>query len=229
MINIRKIDLPEKCRIICVSDIHAHYDEFARLLRKCDYNNESDYLFILGDILPASAARTSPASASAWAQSPARTTIWPTGCWASSRPTTPRPSPTAAPTSQPPQSSSWTASWVWRRASITGNPSQALTRQIPLFVAYATSSPGRGKSFLRGGALGRPGRFVPPAESLRIRRMPGLACGGRCLVDNAPCQAVAVLGSRALPFPIKESSLVSQKPDRHASGSPHGRAGIAQR
>ena len=41
---------------------------------------------------------------------PARTTIWPTGCWASSRPTTPRPSPTAAPTSQPPQSSSWTAS-----------------------------------------------------------------------------------------------------------------------
>ncbi len=51
MINIRKIDLPEKCRIICVSDIHAHYDEFAKLLRKCDYNNESDYLFILGDIL----------------------------------------------------------------------------------------------------------------------------------------------------------------------------------
>lgn len=51
MINIRKIDLPEKCRIICVSDIHAHYDEFARLLRKCGYDKESDYLFILGDIL----------------------------------------------------------------------------------------------------------------------------------------------------------------------------------
>ena len=51
MLSIRKIKLPEKCRIICVSDIHAHYDEFARLLRKCDYNNESDYLFILGDIL----------------------------------------------------------------------------------------------------------------------------------------------------------------------------------
>ena len=51
MMNIVKVTLPEKCRIICVSDIHAHYDEFARLLRKCDYNNESDYLFILGDIL----------------------------------------------------------------------------------------------------------------------------------------------------------------------------------
>lgn len=51
MMNIVKVSLPEKCRIICVSDIHAHYDEFARLLRKCDYNNESDYLFILGDIL----------------------------------------------------------------------------------------------------------------------------------------------------------------------------------
>ena len=51
MMNIVKVTLPEKCRIICVSDIHAHYAEFARLLRKCDYNNESDYLFILGDIL----------------------------------------------------------------------------------------------------------------------------------------------------------------------------------
>ena len=60
-----------------------------------------------------------PASASGWAQSPARTTTLPTGCWASSRPTTPRPSPTACPTSKPPPSSSWTASSVWRRASIT--------------------------------------------------------------------------------------------------------------
>lgn len=70
-----------------------------------------------------------PASALAWAQSPARTTIWPTGYWASSRPTTPRPSPTAAPTSQPPQSSSWTASWVWRRASITGKAPLDATSQ----------------------------------------------------------------------------------------------------
>ncbi len=45
------------------------------------------------------------------------------GCWASSRRRTPRPWPTATPTLKPPQSSSWTASWVWHRASITGkNP-----------------------------------------------------------------------------------------------------------
>ena len=37
------------------------------------------------------AARTFPASASVWVPSPAPTTIWPTGCWASSRPTTSRP------------------------------------------------------------------------------------------------------------------------------------------
>lgn len=51
MLSIRKIELPYKCRMICVSDIHAHCDEFRELLRKCRYNKESDYLFILGDIL----------------------------------------------------------------------------------------------------------------------------------------------------------------------------------
>lgn len=51
MLSIRKIKLPEKCRMICVSDIHAHCDEFRELLCKCGYDKESDYLFILGDIL----------------------------------------------------------------------------------------------------------------------------------------------------------------------------------
>lgn len=50
-IKIQKIDLPEKCRIICISDIHAHYDDLVKLLDKCKYNDEADYLFILGDIL----------------------------------------------------------------------------------------------------------------------------------------------------------------------------------
>ena len=95
----------------------------------------------LAKATPASAAITSPASASAWAQSPARTTIWPTGYWASSRPTTPRPSPTAAPTSQPPQSSSWTASWVWRRASITGKAPLDATSQS----RFARQLPYRGE------------------------------------------------------------------------------------
>lgn len=51
MMNIVKVSLPEKCRIICVSDIHAHYDEFARLLRKSGYDKKTDFLFILGDIM----------------------------------------------------------------------------------------------------------------------------------------------------------------------------------
>ena len=67
-----------------------------------------------------SAGRTSPASASASAQSPTRTTTLPHGCWASSRRRTPRPSPTATPTLKPLQSLSWTASSVWHRAGITG-------------------------------------------------------------------------------------------------------------
>ena len=64
-----------------------------------------------------------PASASVWEPSPARTTTWRIGCWANFRPRTPRPSPIATPTLKLPPSSSWTASWGWHRASITGkNP-----------------------------------------------------------------------------------------------------------
>lgn len=48
---IKKVMLPKECRIICISDIHAHYDDFVKLLQKCEYDSENDYLFILGDIL----------------------------------------------------------------------------------------------------------------------------------------------------------------------------------
>lgn len=74
----------------------------------------------LKSIIARLGGRTSPASASAWVPSPARTMTLPTGCWASSRRRTPRPWPTATPTLKPPQSLSWTVSWVWRRASIMG-------------------------------------------------------------------------------------------------------------
>ena len=63
------------------------------------------------------------------------------GVGAKPRPTTPRPSPTAAPTSQPPQSSSWTASWVWRRASITGKAPLDATSQS----RFARQLPYRGE------------------------------------------------------------------------------------
>ena len=69
-----------------------------------------------------------PASASAWVPSPARTMTLPTGYWASSRPRTPKPWPTATPTWRQRQSLSWTVSWGWHRASITGErnePSQS--------------------------------------------------------------------------------------------------------
>ena len=49
--KIKKVALPEKCRIICVSDIHGHADDFERLLKKCEYDADNDFLFILGDIL----------------------------------------------------------------------------------------------------------------------------------------------------------------------------------
>ncbi len=74
----------------------------------------------LKSIIARLGGRTSPASASVWVPSPARTMTLPTGCWASSRPRMPKPWPTATPTWRQRPSSSWTVSWGWRRASIMG-------------------------------------------------------------------------------------------------------------
>ena len=75
-----------------------------------------------------------PRIASAWVPSPARTITLPTGCWASSRRRMPKPCQTATPTLKPPQNLSWTVSWGWHRASITGEgePPSRLRRQPPL-------------------------------------------------------------------------------------------------
>ena len=48
---------------------------------------------------------------------------------------------------------------------------------------------------------------------------------GQRLLDNAPCQAAVNLGSGALLFPRHRALLVQHRPDRHAKGSPSGRAG----
>lgn len=48
--KIQRPILPQNCRIICVSDIHANCEGFTKLLKKCNYNKDNDYLFILGDI-----------------------------------------------------------------------------------------------------------------------------------------------------------------------------------
>ncbi len=51
MLNIIRPTLPEQCRIICVSDIHTHWQVLDRLLLQCGYKKGEDFLFILGDIL----------------------------------------------------------------------------------------------------------------------------------------------------------------------------------
>ncbi len=51
MLNIIRPTLPERCGIICVSDIHTHWRELDSLLKKCGYKKGKDFLFILGDIL----------------------------------------------------------------------------------------------------------------------------------------------------------------------------------
>ena len=51
MNSIIKLDLPENCRIIAVSDIHTCCDLLDTMLKKVKYNPDEDYLVILGDIL----------------------------------------------------------------------------------------------------------------------------------------------------------------------------------
>lgn len=48
--DIVTLSLPEKARIICISDIHGCYSAFDTLLKKCRYDKGADYLFILGDL-----------------------------------------------------------------------------------------------------------------------------------------------------------------------------------
>lgn len=48
--EIIRPELPQDCRVICISDIHANCAEFKRLLEKCKYEKGRDWLFILGDI-----------------------------------------------------------------------------------------------------------------------------------------------------------------------------------
>ena len=53
------------------------------------------------------------------------------------------------------------------------SPSQSLTRQIPPFVAARHLPPERGKSFLKGGALGKTGKFSALPRPLPLTDSPG--------------------------------------------------------
>ena len=45
------LDLDHSKRILCVSDIHGGYDLLDRCLKKVNYNQDNDYLIILGDVI----------------------------------------------------------------------------------------------------------------------------------------------------------------------------------
>ena len=57
-----------------------------------------------------------------------------------------------------------------QRCGKASSPSQALTRQIPLFVAARHLPPARGKSFLKGRALGMAVQFPAKVQSIRSRQ-----------------------------------------------------------
>lgn len=48
---IIKLSLPEKCKIIVVSDIHTSCELLDKMLKRAEYDPENDYLIIIGDIL----------------------------------------------------------------------------------------------------------------------------------------------------------------------------------
>ena len=87
----------------------------------------------------------------------------------------------------------------------------------PLAAVVAVAPKGRG--------FGRPGNFPLDAGGPIWRKSAGLAYGGSGFWTSAPCQAAVNLGSSALLFPRYCASLVQTKADRHAKGSPSGRAG----
>ena len=51
MQSVIQLQLPKKCRIVVVSDIHTCYELFDKMLKQVKYNPDEDYLIIVGDIL----------------------------------------------------------------------------------------------------------------------------------------------------------------------------------
>ena len=108
-------------------------------------------------------------------------------------------------------------SWLFGRAILSLRLRFSVS-VLALSVTFGDSSP-------RGRAFGVPVRFMLDAESPTGRKRAGLATEGSGVWTSAPCQAVAGLDSGALPFPRHRALLVQTKADRHANGSPSGRAG----
>lgn len=49
--KLKKLELPDKCRIIAISDVHTARELMAKVLKKAEYKPGEDYLIVVGDIL----------------------------------------------------------------------------------------------------------------------------------------------------------------------------------
>jgi hypothetical protein len=91
--------------------------------------------------------------------------------------------------------------------------------RLALSVSHSLASSPKGR------ASGVSVKFPLDKQSTIWRKRAGLATEGSGFWTSAPCQAAVNLGSGALPFPRHRALLVQHRPDRHAKGSPSGRAG----
>ena len=99
-----------------------------------------------------------------------------------------------------------------RRPPPAALPSQALRASSP-----------------KGRALGRPVKFPLDAQSLFVSWTVVPCCLGQRQLDKVRCPEAAALCSEARFFASYQTLGVQSKAARHASGSPSGGAGIAQR
>ena len=112
--------------------------------------------------------------------------------------------------------------------SVKGSPSGRGAQ--PLRHCFAMPLPGcalsgASRQLPQRGSLWQAGSLSTGRLRLDRTQKGGPCLRGQRLLDNAPCQAVAGLGSGALPFPRYCASLVQTKAGRHANGSPSGGAG----
>ena len=88
----------------------------------------------------------------------------------------------------------------------------------PLRLAAARQLPQRG-------SLWRVGQVSPEQAKHNISETVVLRCLGQQQLDKVRCPEAAVLCSKARPFAPRRAFSVQTKADRHAKGSPFGRAG----
>ena len=104
----------------------------------------------------------------------------------------------------------------WQNLSVAD--ATALPQRHALSVTFGDSSP-------KGGATGVPVRPTRDEQSLIFSETVVPCYRDSQQLDKRYCPEAAALCSRALFFALYQASLVQTKADRHANGSPSGRAG----